>query len=126
MDMTQKGLQREASNVPVRPMLPAVDIWEDADGITLRADMPGVTKETLEIGIDGESLTLQGDVKLGESAELKPLHADVHVARYQRNFVLGADLDAEKIDAKLQNGVLQLRIPKLERAKPRRIEVKAW
>ena len=126
MDMTQESLQREANDGRrVTPILPAVDIWENADAIVLEADLPGVSRQTLEIGIDGENLKLQGEVTLEESARLEALHADMNVSRYERSFVLGADLDRERIEATLQNGVLHLRIPKLEAAKPRRIEVKA-
>lgn len=128
MDMTQKGLRREAGNESQQqlpPMVPAVDVWEDANGITLRADMPGVTKDNLDIGIDGDRLTIAGDVTLGESAKLRDIHAEVRVAQYQRSFILSRDLDTGKVHASLANGVLQLHIPKLEMAKPRRIEVKA-
>ena len=64
-------------------------------------------------------------MNLGEAAALQPLYAEVRVAQYKRSFVLSRDLDTEKIDAGLVNGVLTLRIPKREQARPRRIEVKA-
>lgn len=125
MDMMQTGLQREANDVrQVAPLVPAVDIWEDANGITLKADMPGVAKEHLDIGIDGDTLTVQGAVVLGESAKLQDIHAEVRAAQYKRSFILSRDLDMDKIGATLQNGVLHMHIPKLEQAKPRRIEVK--
>jgi HSP20 family protein len=126
MDMTQKSLQREANDVQQpAPLVPAVDIWEDADGITVRADLPGVTKDKLDIGVDGDTLTIEGAVTLGESAKLQGIYAEVRVAQYKRSFVLSRDLDTEKIAASLQNGVLHLQIPKREMAKPRRISVKA-
>lgn len=125
MDMTQKGLQREADHATAAPLVPAVDIWEDAEGIRLEADMPGVSKENLAIHVDGETLTIEGGVALGESAKMNDVYAEVRVARYRRSFVLGRDLDRERIQAELTHGVLVLRIPKLEAAKPRRIEVRA-
>ena len=125
MDMNQKGLRREANEeAQAAPLVPPVDIWEDNDGITLKADLPGVAKETLAIDVDGDTLTIEGAVSLGESAKLKDVYAEVRVARYRRTFVLGRDLDSEKIAARLKNGVLELRIPKLEAAKPRRIPVR--
>lgn len=125
MDMNQKGLRREANEeAQAAPLVPPVDIWEDNDGITLKADLPGVAKEGLAVGVDGETLTIEGAVSLGESAKLKDVYAEVRVARYRRTFVLGRDLDSEKIAARLRNGVLELRIPKLEAAKPRRIPVR--
>jgi HSP20 family molecular chaperone IbpA len=124
MDMDQKNLQREGDETrKITPLVPAVDIWEDADGILLHADLPGVSKESLSVGIDGETLTIEGNVALGESAKLRDVYAEIRVARYRRSFVLGRDLDTEKISANMRNGVLQLRIPKREAAKPRRIPV---
>jgi HSP20 family molecular chaperone IbpA len=126
MDMTQKSLERGAGEPRQSvPLVPAVDIWEDADGITLQADMPGVAKDDLDIGVEGDTLTIEGALKLGEPARLQDVHAEVRVAKYKRSFVLGRDLDTGRIDASLRNGVLRLRIPKLETAKPRRIAVKA-
>jgi HSP20 family molecular chaperone IbpA len=125
MDMDQKSLRREAEGRQVPPMVPAVDVWEDREGIVMRADLPGVAREGLSIGIDGDNLTIEGAVSLGEPSKLQDVYAEVRVAQYRRTFVLGADLDKEKIAATLKDGVLELRIPKLEAAKPRRVPVQA-
>jgi HSP20 family protein len=125
MDMNQKGLGREASETrQAAPLVPPVDIWEDTEGIVLKADLPGVAKDGLSVAVDGETLTIEGNVALGESAKLRDVYAEVRVARYRRSFVLGGDLDSEKIAASMKNGVLELRIPKREAAKPRRVPVK--
>ena len=125
MDMTQRSLQGEpADKRPAASLVPPVDIWEDAEGIVVQADLPGVSREGLSVGVEGETLTIEGSVSLGESAKLRDVYAEVRVARYRRSFVLGRDLDTGKIAASLKNGVLQLRIPKLEAAKPRRVPVK--
>lgn len=124
MDMNPKGLQREANESrQATPLVPPVDIWEDGEGIVLKADLPGVAKEGLSVGVDGETLTIEGTVALGESSKLHGIYAEVRVASYRRSFVLGRDLDPERIAASLQNGVLELRIPKREAAKPRRVQV---
>ncbi len=125
MDMTQKNLNPQAQEVQAAPMVPPVDIREDAEGITVKADLPGVSRENLDIGIEGGTLTIAGGVSLGESARLKALHAEVRVARYQRSFVLSRDLDTDKMSASLKDGVLHIHIPKLETARPRRIAFKA-
>jgi HSP20 family molecular chaperone IbpA len=126
MDMKQKELERPAATTnEARPLVPAVDILEDKDGIRLVADLPGVSKEQLSIGVEGDNLTIEGLVSLGETAQLQPLHAEIRVAQYRRSFVLGRDLDTTRIEAQMKNGVLTLRIPKQEQAKPRRIEVRA-
>ena len=125
MDMKQKGLEREARNdFQAAPLVPPVDIVEDGEGITLKADMPGVSKENLSIHVDGETLTLEGTVSLGESPSLQGVYAEVRMAQYKRSFVLGRDLDTDRIEAAMKDGVLTLRVPKQEAAKPRRIEVK--
>lgn len=126
MEMNTQSLQRqERAQSNVKPLVPPVDIVEDAEGITLKADMPGVAKESLSIGVEGDTLTIEGTVALHEPAQLQNVYAEVRIAQYKRSFVLSRDLDTERIDAHIANGVLTLRIAKAERAKPRRVEVKA-
>jgi len=121
---TTAAADREAAG-EASALLPPVDIVEDENGITLKADLPGVSKENLSIRVDGDTLTIEGGVSLGESQRLEAVYAEVGVARYRRSFVLGRDLDTEGIDAAIRQGVLTLRVPKREQAKPRGIAVKA-
>ncbi len=114
-----------ASNTAGPALVPPVDIVEDDNGILLCADLPGVSKENLSIDVDGDTLTIEGKVALGEAARLESVYAEIRVAQYRRSFALGRDLDSEKIEASMKNGVLRLRVPKAEHAKPRRIQVKA-
>lgn len=125
MDMKQKGLEREAADLQqLTPLVPPVDIVEDGEGITVKADLPGVSKDQLAIGVEGDTLTVEATVSLGETPTMTPVYAEVRVAQFKRSFVLSRDLDTGKIDANLANGVLTLRVPKLEQAKPRRISVR--
>jgi HSP20 family protein len=119
---TQKTPTKRETEAPA--LLPPVDIVEDENGITVKADLPGVSRENLAIRVDGETLTVEGAVALGESQKMEAVYAEIRVARYRRSFVLGRDLDTERIDASMRNGVLALRVPKREQAKPRRIPVK--
>ena len=125
MDMKRTALDRQGNANDAPALVPPVDIVEDGNGITLKADLPGVSKESLSIQVDGETLTVEGAVALGESKELRALYAEVRVARYRRSFALGRDLDTERIEASMKNGVLTLHVPKREQAKPRRIAVRA-
>ena len=127
MNTTQLAREgnREAAKVEEPALVPPVDIVEDEHGITLRADLPGVTKENLSIGVNGDNLTIEGAVSLGESQRVQPVYAEIRVGRYKRTFVLSRDLDASKIDASMKNGVLTLTVPKSEAAKQRRIDVRA-
>ena len=106
-----------------RPVLPAVDIFEDAGGITVLADMPGVRKDGLDVHLDGDKLSIEGRVELDLPSEMRALWAEVSVPRFQRSFTLSRELDASRIEANLKDGVLTLRVPKQAHAQPRRIEV---
>jgi HSP20 family molecular chaperone IbpA len=125
MDMKRDNSESAARDGESAALVPPVDIVEDADGITLTADLPGVGKENLSVGIDGDTLTINGAVSLGEAKTLQSVYAEVRVAEYRRTFILSRDLDSQRIDASMKDGVLTLRVPKAEKAKPRRVEVKA-
>ena len=125
MQTQQPQQVQNSSNTRTAPaLLPPVDIFEDAGGITLCADLPGVGREDLTIGVDGRNLTIEAPLKLGEANSLTPVYAEVRANHFRRSFELSGDLDTTKIDAGLRDGVLTLRIPKLEQAKPRRIDVR--
>lgn len=108
-----------------RAVLPAVDVFEDASGITLLADMPGVPKEQLELKVEGEELLIEGSVQPLNPDGLEAIYAEVRVPRYRRTFALSRELDSTRIEANLKDGVLSLRIPKQAHAQPRRINVTA-
>lgn len=105
-------------------VLPPVDVIEDATGITLYADLPGVPKDKLNLRVEADTLTIEGEVGLATPEGLQASHAEVQVPRYRRVFTLSKELDAEKIAAELAGGVLKLRIPKAEHAQPRKIAIK--
>ena len=106
-------------------LMPPVDIVEDASGITVTADLPGVEPDDLAIRVDGRSLTLEAPLRLGEAESTAFVYSEVRASRYRRSFELSGELDTGAIQAELKDGVLKLRLPKTERAKPRRIEVRA-
>jgi HSP20 family molecular chaperone IbpA len=108
-----------------RSVSPAVDVFEDAGGITLLADLPGVPKELLDLKVEGDTLMLEGRVQPRTPEGLEPLYAEVRVPRYRRSFTLSRELDTTRIEANLKDGVLTLRIPKQAHAQPRRITVNA-
>ena len=123
MDMKQSDITRKAEKEA--SLVPPVDVVETAEGITVTADLPGVSKDNLTLRVDGDTLSIEGSVALGESTSMQAVYAEIRVAHYKRSFVLSRDLDASKIEASMKNGVLTLKVPKAEQAKPRRIEVKA-
>lgn len=105
-------------------LMPPVDVLEDANGITLYADMPGVPKDKLELQVETDTLTIEGEVALDVPEGMDATHAEVSRPRYRRVFTLSRELDTEKVSAAFNNGVLKLTIPKAEHAQPRKIEVK--
>ncbi len=105
-------------------LMPPVDVFEDAAGITLYADLPGVPKDKLALHVDADVLTIEGEVGLDAVEGIEATHTEVGLPRYRRVFTLSKELDMEKASAEFNNGVLKLRIPKAAHAQPRHIEVK--
>lgn len=103
---------------------PPVDIFEDAEGIMLVADMPGVSGERLDIRVDKDTLLVEGDAAMEMPEGMEALYADVRATRYRRSFALSGELDTDGIDASIKDGVLSIRIPKRAAVQPRKIEVR--
>jgi len=105
-------------------MRPPVDIFEDAHGIMVVAEMPGVSKEGLNVQADRNSLLIEGNAVIDMAAGMEAVYADVQSTRYMRSFVLSSELETDAIDANLKDGVLTIRIPKRAEYRPRKIEVR--
>lgn len=116
--------KESAATRPEAGLVPPVDVIEDATGITLYADVPGVPKDKLHLRIEADTLTIEGEVGLTLPEGMEATHVEVAQPRYRRAFTLSQELDRERIAAELNHGVLKLRIPKAEHAQPRRIEIK--
>ena len=114
-------LQRREPETVLRP---PVDIFEDPEGITLVADMPGVNKERLNLQVDKDSLTVEGEASIDMHESMEAIYADVHSTCYRRSFALSGELETAEIDASLKDGVLRVRIPKRAEVRPRKIEVR--
>jgi HSP20 family protein len=106
-------------------MRPPVDIFETSDGITLNADMPGVSKEHLNLQVEGNTLTVEGELEVKMPEDMEPIYADVRSRLYRLSFVLSSELDSSRVEANLKDGVLTVHIPKRAELRPRRIEVKS-
>ncbi|MEO9103146.1 MAG: Hsp20/alpha crystallin family protein [Burkholderiaceae bacterium] len=124
----------EQDNVPTQTpstrsskvvLTPAIDVFENQDGITLLADMPGVSKDDLDIQIEAHMLTIQGDVTLDLLQGTKVSQIAGERSHYRRVFTLSKALDADQVSAQLNQGVLTLRIPKAAHAQPRKVVVQA-
>jgi HSP20 family protein len=113
--------QAEARQESLRPR---VDVHEDAGGITLYADLPGVASDQLEVHVDKDTLRIRGEAKLEMPDGMEPLYAELRSPAWSRSFALSSELDAGAIEAKLRDGVLELRIPKRAEVRPRKIDVR--
>jgi HSP20 family molecular chaperone IbpA len=102
---------------------PPVDVIEDTSGITLYADLPGVPKDKLNLRVEGDQLSLEGEIALALPQGMQSQHAEVRLQRYRRAFTLSKELDADKVNAEFAQGLLRVRIPKAEHAQPRKIAV---
>jgi HSP20 family molecular chaperone IbpA len=124
-----KGMQaRESSEMQAAraeeaALLPPVDIYEDAAGITLVADLPGVSRERLSVQVDKDTLLIEGEAGIEMPSEMEALYADLRTTRFRRSFTLSRELQADQIDAQLQDGVLTLKVPKRAELQPRKIQV---
>ncbi len=104
-------------------LTPPVDVIEDAGGITLYADLPGVSRDKLGLHVASDTLTIDAESDIAVPDGLQSSHTEVGLGRFRRVFTLSKELDTAAITAELSQGVLKLRIPKAEHAQPRRIEI---
>ena len=109
-------------NVPV--FVPAVDIYESENALTLVADMPGIPIENVDIDLDSDQLTMRGTIPM-QDEKGKVIFREYTAGDYYRQFTLSSDIDREKIQASMKDGVLKLVLPKAEAAKPRKITIQS-
>ncbi len=128
-ELQVKDKQELAGNTehtkPGRVYTPDVDILETESQITLLADMPGVKPEGLNIDLRDDTLTLSGDVEPVSGDGENLIYGEYETGMYFRRFSLSEVIDQQRIDAKLKGGVLNLTLPKVEKASPRKIQVTA-
>jgi len=122
MKTKEEGALQTQQEVVLRP---PVDIYEDATGITLEADLPGVSRERLEVKVEGNNLTIEGRAAIDMPEGMQALYADVQTTRIGRSFTLSNELETDKIAAEMKDGVLTLKLPKRAELQPRKIEVAA-
>ena len=118
--------QESGNPQPTRLLFnPPIDIYETADGLVLYADLPGVAAEGLDLQVQDSRLTLFGHVQPKDAESAQVVHQEYQVGDFLRSFILSDEVDHERIQAKLANGVLRVELPRAARAKPRRIDVSA-
>ena len=115
--------KKEEATIPARVFLSNTDIYETADALNVVLEMPGVEKDNVEIRVEDGILSVQGSLDLSKYTGLQPLYTEYNVGHYARSFQLSSKVDQTKISAEMKDGVLTLKLPKAEEAKPRTIQV---
>jgi HSP20 family protein len=126
-ELQLRGKQELTGKEHTRPgpvFVPSVDIFETEQEITLLADMPGVASDRVSIDLNDDQLTITGEVETQAAENERVLLREYETGRFQRSFTVSDRIDQGKITASMSDGVLRLVLPKAEKAKPRKIEVK--
>ena len=126
VDLLQRDLNQRTTRKATAEWVPAVDIIEEEDRFELHADVPGVKPEDIEIALEKGVLTVSGVRNagvLGENIDVR--RSERRVGRFSRRFTLPETTDADRVSAKVSNGILEVVIPKLPEVQPRRITVEA-
>jgi HSP20 family protein len=112
------------ATIPARMFVPAADIYEAENDLTIILEMPGVEKKNVNIDVADGVLSVEGRIDLAKYQGLQPLYTEYNIGHYARSFRLSSKIDQNKIAAEMKDGVLSLKLPKIEEAKPRTIQVK--
>ncbi len=118
--------RRARISEPVGPGLhPPIDIHEGPEGLVLEADLPGAVEKNLRIELEDNVLSLYAQIDSPAPEDARLLHEEYRLGDYQRSFIIGDEVDRDRITAELTNGVLRLFLPKADRKQTRRIEIKS-
>ena len=115
--------KKQESTMPVRDFVPVTDIFETELALTVVLEMPGVSKESVEVGVENDFITITGRIDSSKYEGLQPLYTEYNIGNYSRSFQISSKIEQERIEAELKDGVMTLVLPKAEKAMPRRISV---
>ena len=108
---------------PTRAFMPSADIFETEDALTVVLEMPGVSKDNIDVSVENDILTVEGRIDFGKYEGLRPVYGEYNVGPFRRSFRLSSRVDQGKINAEMRDGVITLALPKAAEAKPRRITI---
>lgn len=114
---------KEEKTKPGKYYVPNTDIYETDRALVVVMDMPGVEKKNVEIRVEKNVLSVEGQVDLSKYDNLQPVYTEYNVGHFTRSFSVSSEIDSAGISAKMENGVLTLHLPKSKEAAPRRIDV---
>ena len=113
----------QESTTPTRAFMPSADIFETEDALTVVLEMPGVSKDNIDVSVENDILTVEGRIDFGKYEGLRPVYGEYNVGPFRRSFRLSSRIDQGKINAEMRDGVITLALPKAAEAKPRRITI---
>jgi HSP20 family protein len=119
----QELARQEEQTVPGRTYVPATDIFESDNALTLLLEMPGVGKNDVDVQIENDVLRVEGKIDYAAYKDIEPIYTEYNIGHYARAFTLPNKIDRDAITAQVENGVLTLTLPKAKEAQPRRIVV---
>jgi HSP20 family protein len=119
----QELAKKEEKTIPGRYFIPAADIFETDEALTVVMEMPEVQKDDITIALEDDTLRVEGRIDFSKYQEMEPVYTEYNVGHYARGFTLSGKIDREGISAQLDDGVLTLTLPKAKEAMPRRIAV---
>ena len=114
---------KQEATIPARVFVPATDIFETDEALTVILEMPEVDKDKVDIKVENDVLTIEGWIDFSRYEGLQPVYTEYNIGSYARSFQLSSKIDQDQISAELRDGVMTLVLPKSERAKPRKIAV---
>ena len=111
-------------HVSQRVWSPSVDVFEDSDHIIIKADLPGIKQEDIDIEMTGDTLTIKGERRFeDEQRRENYVRVERSYGSFQRSFTIGIPVESDKVAATYRNGILELTIPKAEATKPKKVQV---
>jgi HSP20 family protein len=115
--------KKQETTVPSRAFLPVTDIFETDQALTVVLEMPGVSKDNVDISVENDILTIEGRIDYSKYEGLQPVYTEYNVGHYVRSFQISSKIEQSGISAELKDGVITLVLPKAETAKPRKIKL---
>ena len=114
---------KQEATIPARVFVPATDIFETDEALTVILEMPGVDKNKVDVKVENYVLKIEGWIDFSRYEGLQPVYTEYNIGNYARSFQLSSKIDQDRISAELRDGVMTLVLPKSEKAKPRKIAV---